>query len=271
MHQRLRNIKELIERATVEPEKINLGAMNDALCADNNPHACSLRMELTALVQAHPIANHPLPRLFGAPDTQDARRLIQLFAHLFFPLVSSMPGYIHAATGRLITLRLVPQTVETLLAQSPWTSPKAGAIGQNENPLVLYRRFLLAAGAPTRAAGLTHLEQRAYALRQRLVRLSEADRPGVAIGGWAALELARAYTGPALIAGMTRHTIMRPADVSYFEGSPQEVLDISLELIEAMAAQVPGAGRAVLFGATQALAILRELFDVVTHCSHFPN
>jgi hypothetical protein len=275
VHERLRNIKELIERATVEPDTINPAPSESAAHAanlhGNAAHATSLRQELLSLVHNHPIANHPLPRLFGAPDTQDARRLIQLFAHLFFPLVSSLPGYIHAAAGRLVALRLAPQTVEQLLAHSPWTSPKAGTLGQCEAPLALYRRFLLATGAPAHAAGLTQLEQRAYALRQRLVRLAEADRPGVAIGGWVALELARAYTGPMLIAGMTRHHIMRPADMGYFEGAPQEVLDISLDLVEAMAVQVPGAGRAVLFGATQALAIVRELFDIITHCSHFPS
>jgi hypothetical protein len=228
-------------------------------------------LDVMALVQAHPLSQHPLPRLFGAPDTTDAKQLIRLFAHLSAPMVAAVPGFMQTLAGRLVALRLEPQAVEALLTRSPWTSPRAGRPGEADSPVDLFRRFAAAAGSAPRIAGLTSLEQRALSLRQRLHRLADADRPGVAVGGLAAIEASRAVTGPAIIAGVMRHGLMRQADTLYFEAPSAALLEPVFGLADALVASTPGADRAIRFGAAQALAIQAELFDVVTSCSAFPS
>lgn len=104
--------------------------------------------------------------------------------------------------------------------------------------------------------------------RDRCLRLSESERPGCALGAIAALDWHWPPVASRIRAGIVRHTQMRASYSAAFEIQPNQADALALvtQMVGTMAT-TPANRRALVFGASQALADRALLWDAILDLS----
>jgi hypothetical protein len=208
-------------------------------------------------------ALHPLFDAFQTGTLRAADHTLLMLAQALIPVAATRSDLSAGLFVQLMSPASGKLTFEQLAAGSD------ASRGCGPTPQALRRLIHSLENSVTQQAqGRERLIQVAQQSRDRCLRLLASERPGCALGAIAALDWSWAPIAARVRAGILRHATLRPALSSPFEIQPNQAETLRLlETLVGNLANDPASRRALLFGASQALADRALLWDAVLDLS----